>query len=238
MNMSMKDRTTIHEEIHGVHCMAIPETPRLLERSLKELDTELAKIHPSEKRAFCQASAQNNNATATATASAATDVYGRTKNYVDTDEFRSRFLRCELFDAKKAAHRLVNYLDLIAYCLPFENGSVVLHRPITLSDFNEAEHTIIRKGHMQLLPFRDRSGRRVLAGVASVGINFDFRTWVSSDGERPQCQFWSMQCKRMACVYSRRMSKRQKRATHTFLRPLLKRTHSTPMMGIQTAVSC
>jgi len=165
MNLSFHDRNSISEEIHGVRCLAPPETKNFLERSLDALEIELSKIPPSEKRAFLQAignSDQNDS---------------KQTKFVDRDEFRLRFLRCELFDAKKAAKRMVQYLDLIAFHLPFENGLAVLHRPITLSDLSEAEQMLLRKGHLQLLPFRDRSGRRVLTGVASLGIQFDPRKW-------------------------------------------------------------
>jgi len=169
MQLGVGNRNNICEEIHGVRCMAPLETPQLLEQSLRELDDELARIPLSEKPAFCHASNQNQNHSHSHTETK--------KNYVDTDEFRLRFLRCELFDAKKAARRLVNYLDLIAYCLPFEKGLAVLQRPITLSDFSQKEKSILQKGHLQLLPFRDRSGRRVITNVASLGIRFDPHMW-------------------------------------------------------------
>jgi hypothetical protein len=186
MQLNVHDRNGIYEEIHGVRCMAPLETPELLERSLFELHTELAKIPPMEKRAFCHASAmaqkqkpnhRNSNRNRNHNHNHS-DKTNTSNNYVDTDEFRLRFLRCELFDVRKAARRLVNYLDLIAYCLPFQKGMDVLHRPITLSDLSDAEKNMLGKGHLQLLPFRDRSGRRVLAGVASLGIRFDPRMLV------------------------------------------------------------
>jgi hypothetical protein len=202
MKLSVKDRNGIYEEIHGVRCIAPIETPEFLERSLIELNTELARIPPSEKRAFCHASSTSTS-TSTLTSTQNNNNYNynycnnqnnhninyninnhnnsnKKTNYVDTDDFRLRFLRCELFDVRKAARRLVNYLDLIAYGLPFEKGLVVLQRPITLSDLNDAEQSILRKGHLQLLPFRDRSGRRILTVVASLGIRFDPQMWVST----------------------------------------------------------
>jgi len=183
MELSVNDRNGIYEEIHGVRCMAPLETPEFLERSLFELNAELARIPPLEKRAFCHASAmaqintmaQNNINNQNSNTN--TNNSDKKTKYVDTDEFRLRFLRCELFDVRKAARRLVNYLDLIAYCLPFQNGMLVLQRPITMSDLSDAEQSLLRKGHLQLLPFRDRSGRRVLTGVASLGIRFDPQMW-------------------------------------------------------------
>lgn len=163
MSMSATDRNAISEEMHGVRCLAPNESKEFLEKALRELDLELSRIPPNEKRAFLQATSSSRNGA-----------------YVDTDEFRLRFLRCELFDAQKAARRLVNYLDFIAYYLPFQTGLEVLKRPIKLADFTEAERNLLRQGHMQLLPFRDRSGRRVLAVVASLGIRFEPNMWVSN----------------------------------------------------------
>ncbi len=162
MSMSATDRNTISEEIHGVRCLAPKESKEMLENALRELDSELSRIPNTEKQAFVQATS-----------------FSRNQTYVDSDEFRLRFLRCELFDIEKAARRLVNYLDLITYYLPFDTGLAILKRPITLADFKEAERVLLRKGILQLLPFRDRSGRRILTGVASLGMKFDPNMWVS-----------------------------------------------------------
>ena len=191
MQLSVRDRNKIFEEIHGVRCMAPDETPKFLERALLEIDSELAKIPIANKKAFLAATAsRKNNSNQNNVCNNKNHDKNERKhgdccgvcsvNFVDSAEFRLRFLRCELFDAKKAAQRLVNYLELITTMMPFKRGSELLKRPITLADFDEVEQSILRKGHLQLLPFRDRSGRRVLAGVASLGIRFDPLQWVSS----------------------------------------------------------
>ena len=41
MKLSFKDRVAIEEEIHGVRCGAVEETPKLLEESLREFDDKL-----------------------------------------------------------------------------------------------------------------------------------------------------------------------------------------------------
>ena len=196
MQLPAIDRNAICEEMHGVRCMAPIETTELIKRSLHELRVELDRIPVVEKQAFCLASASPEIDPLGANGGNGANFYNNNNNnnnihsghqqhqhrlYVDTDEFRLRFLRCELFDAKKAARRLVNYLELITGALSFESGGpVVLRRPITLADFTEEEHAMMRYGYLQLLPFRDRSGRRVLTGVASLGIRFDPKMWVSS----------------------------------------------------------
>jgi len=52
-------------------------------------------------------------------------------------------------------------------------GIYALYRPIRLSDFSEYELQKIRLGNLQLLPFRDRSGRRILSIVGNLAMEFD-----------------------------------------------------------------
>lgn len=151
LSLPVKDRNAINEEIHGVSCMAPKESPELISNALYELSHELDLIE--EKPAYNRAQQmylENNG------------VGGR-YGYVNTDEFRLRFLRCELFDAKKAAIRMAKYLDLV--CGAY--GPYALTRPFKLSDFSKADMAFLRGGDYQLMPYRDRSGRRVLCIVTN-----------------------------------------------------------------------
>ena len=151
LSLAFKDRNAINEEIHGVTCMAPKESPELISNALYELRHELDLIE--EKPAYNRAQQmylENHG------------VGGR-YGYVNTDEFRLRFLRCELFDAKKTAVRMVKYLDLV--CGAY--GPYALTRPFKLSDFTKADMTFLRGGDYQLMPYRDRSGRRVLCIVTN-----------------------------------------------------------------------
>jgi len=141
LQLKVKDRNDLQEEIHGVRCLAPEETPRFVEDSLRKLATELDEVIPdSQKRAYLQSQQRP--------ASAA---------YVNSREFRLLFLRCELFDCHKAAERMARVCD----CLLNLFGRYALERPIKLSDFTNAELKVIRKGRFQIMPFRDRSGRRI-----------------------------------------------------------------------------
>jgi hypothetical protein len=166
-NCAIKDRTEIQEEIHGVHCMAPDETPELLTRRLKQLSIELDNddhIPVDKKQAYIlsrqlQQEHEHNK-----------------MPYVNCIEFRLMYLRCEFFDVKKTAKRLVQALDFL-----LENfGSYALERKIKLSDFTKEELNGMRKGFIQLLPSRDRGGRRIT--VVFPGNNYDsaaLRTQVS-----------------------------------------------------------
>lgn len=138
MNMTLSDRNAIQEEIHGVHCLAPTETPSLLQESLSKLDNELGQINPNRKKAYLQCQQLK-------------------ETYVNGEDFRLRFLRCELFDTKKAANRIVRFLDYLKDLF----GDYALERPIRLSDFSREELKYMRRGRHQYLPFRDRSGRRI-----------------------------------------------------------------------------
>ncbi len=145
LQLSMNDRTAMEEEIHGVRCIAPEETTQLLQNSLKNLAMVLANdeiIPPSEKRAYLLG-------------------MSLPRTHINTDGFRLRFLRFHLFDVVKAAKKLVNFLNITAILF----GDVVLERPIQLSDFNKRELQLMRSGSIQFLPFRDRSGRRVLVVI-------------------------------------------------------------------------
>ena len=141
LKLSFKDRNNIQEEIHGVRCLAPEETPRLLEDSLRKLAIEIDEVIPdSQKQAYLRGLERPVSAA-----------------YINGRDFRLRFLRTELFDHKKAARRLVKVCEYLLRLF----GTYALERPIQISDFTNAELKVIRKGRVQILPFRDRSGRRI-----------------------------------------------------------------------------
>ena len=160
-NCTIKDRTEIQEEIHGVHCMAPDETPELLTESLKQLSMELDnddRIPVFEKHAYILSRQLEQE-------------HGKQKQYtccyVNSNEFHLMYLRCELFDVRKAAKRLVQALDFLLEYF----GQYALERKIKLSDFTKKELNRMKKGYMQLLPCRDRGGRRI--SITFPGNNHD-----------------------------------------------------------------
>lgn len=149
LQLSVEDRNDLQEEIHGVRCLAPEETPRFLEDSLRKLAIEIDDVIPGpQKRAYLQS--QDRPASAA---------------FINDRDFRLRFLRCELFDYRKAAIRMVRVCD----CLLKLFGRYALERHILLSDFTNEELKVIRKGRVQVLPFRDRSGRRIVILIPGAG---------------------------------------------------------------------
>lgn len=185
-SLSSHDRNAINEEIHGVTTMAYKESPELIECSLLMLEEELQRLPSQYKEIYlkaCKMKANTNeNDEAFNAADAfdheiegfyADDIFSETKTYplsfhddpfpscyVRTRKFKLAFLRCEFFNAPKAAMRLAKYLELAQNLF----GEEALRRPLRIDDFKSAEDTtVLNDGHHQFLPFRDRSGRRVLA---------------------------------------------------------------------------
>lgn len=155
--LSFHERNNINEEIHGVR-NAFPElkeNSKSIESSLLDMESELESII-LETNINC----------------------GLRLEHIPTNrELRLAFLRCELYDARKAAVRLVTYIRVIrdqcscreervtgcvAGCdcgsLGEENGG----RIQASKWFTKKEYSALKKGVIQLMPYRDRSGRRVL----------------------------------------------------------------------------
>lgn len=142
MRLKVQDRNEIGEEIHGVRSLARDETPELLAGSLHKMNVEVERIVSSprnDKHAFETAQCLP-------------------KTFVNDRDFRLTFLRCELFDPIKAADRMITYTDYLLHLF----GRRALMEPLNTSFFDDKEAAALREGNIQLLPFRDRSGRRVL----------------------------------------------------------------------------
>jgi hypothetical protein len=162
MNMlSFQQRNDIQEEIHGVRTGAREETPEMIQEGLRQIVEQLLRMPASEKVAYLRAQELARQ-------------QQREPNYTDKPEFYLRFLRTALWNAKKASKRLVMFLELLLELF----GEYALQRPIQMADFTDAELKDIKCGQVQLLPFRDRSGRRVLAFVSNMGFDMDRRSKV------------------------------------------------------------
>ena len=186
-SIPFQDRNAMIEEIHGVGTMAVEETPQLIEESLMMLEKELYNLPSPYKEIYlkactmdtCFSNNKNGGSDEDLTDVGSEEHFlasGVISNqnihpssthcdpdlscYVKSRNFQLAFLRSEFFDAKKAAIRLTKYLELAQTLY----GDVALRRPLRIDDFKSREESdVINAGHTQLLPFRDRSGRRVLA---------------------------------------------------------------------------
>ena len=112
--------------------------------------------------------------------------------YLNDGNVRLRFLRCECFNVDKAVQRMIDFLE---YCTEIF-GSYICERAMRLSDFNTREEELaLKTSRSQYLPFRDRSGRRVLATVGSCNFHISlmirlkiriFQHWIASEDVETQ----------------------------------------------------
>ncbi len=184
--MSYDDRVEIEEELHGVGCRATAETPQLIDLSLAVFDGKLnlRKLTDPE----CSHVLRN---VVRCWPSPEANCSNRSKCYLNDADVRLRFLRCERFDIDKAVQRFIDFLDFMSELF----GDFVAKRPVSLSDFTREEETYLAQSRFQFLPFRDRSGRRVLAGVGNCNFHLDrilrykifmYLFWVASEDVETQ----------------------------------------------------
>jgi hypothetical protein len=142
--MSFVSRNEMNEEIHGLRTILPDETQEMIASKISKLDMELNMLShkPSYEKAMRFSS-----------------------RYVHSVEFKLRFLRAEVFDPKSAAVRLEKYLS---YTME-HFGEEALKRPINLNDLDKEEHDILKAGNFQILPCRDRSGRRIAMRMGAIG---------------------------------------------------------------------
>jgi len=127
--------------------MAPEETPEFLQESLRKFHSEVTKV--KNKPAYDRAQELL----------LADPKYQ--DSYIHASGYKLRFLRCELFNICKAAKRYCKYLDTLLEL----HGEKALKGPIGISDLGREEMTFLREGSIQVMPYRDRSGRRVVCVV-------------------------------------------------------------------------
>jgi hypothetical protein len=141
-SLSTQQRTKVQEEVHGVATLCPEENPVMIDEALMSMQQHLDAIQ--DKHEYDQLSLHS---------------------YLHSREWRLKFLRCELYDCKMAALRLVRFTEYMRQ----EYDLDVVERPLRLSDLEtkcgskgREVMSSFKSGHTQLLPFRDRSGRRVI----------------------------------------------------------------------------
>ncbi len=135
--MTLNERETLYEEIHGVEQQR-EESEEFLENSLRAMDDALRQL--PDRQVYEKAANIN-------------------PEYVEDRAFRLMFLRSENFEAVLAARRLVKFLEGKVRFF----GEDTLARPIYLSDFNDDDMAFFKSGIIQTIPSRDRSGRPIFA---------------------------------------------------------------------------
>ena len=136
--LSMEEREEVFADLHGV-ADVVQETPTMLDRAFQELEKEIQKNkrRPAyEKALFLD------------------------PRYVQSKEFRIKFLRADRFNIKAAAKRLVQHFEFKMELFGYDK----LARDITFEDLNVQDQQDCLHGGYWFLPSpnqADRSGRRI-----------------------------------------------------------------------------
>lgn len=182
LKLSLNDRNAMEEEIHGVRCLAVEETPEIVARGLRDFDAELAVAVAAERsKNSSRSSAESSNGVRALRnivtgGGAAPRSGGRTAPtspycYVNDPKVRLRFLRFEYFVVEKAVQRFVLFLK---FCHELFGDCIADHPP-RIQDFiqTEQEKSALINARNQFLEIRDRSGRRVSIGVGHCDFVLD-----------------------------------------------------------------
>ena len=136
--LSLQERELVQGEVHGVASgFSVEETPELIQERMEQMDEEINKIR--KKSAYDKAVFLN-------------------PSYVKDPDFRIMFLRCENFQPREAAHRIVRFFECR---LDFFGPDRFANR-LGFLDLDKDDQEYIKSGPIQLLSQKDRSGRAVL----------------------------------------------------------------------------
>ena len=148
--LSMKEREQVFYDIHGVSEVPDEETT-FIEKNLAQLDEEIAFLVAHDKAStvvYDQAARQDSN-------------------FVWDRKLRLTFLRCENFDPKRSAQRLIKFFDEKLKLF----GPEKLTKTITLEDLGQAGRACLESGILQTLPLRDRAGRAVFLWCTALKLD-------------------------------------------------------------------
>lgn len=139
--LSVEDREKAYLDIHGVPQL-IDESPDLIQARLLEMEDALEGL--PNREAYDLAISMD-------------------AEYVMNGEFRLRFLRADLFNAKKAAIRFCRHFQLKMDLF----GAEKLALDITQDDLEKETMDLLYSGYGRILPHRDQAGRLVNVIIAN-----------------------------------------------------------------------
>ena len=146
--LTVQERERVYEEIHGVADI-VEETPELVAASLQKMRSELAHISRPKRKALDRA-------------------FFLRPGLETDDKLHMMFLRCDRFDAAKAAAKMCRHFEhkLMLF------GDEALPRDITLDDLTDKEMALMYRGANIFFSPNDRGGRNVrLINAASFSVD-------------------------------------------------------------------
>ena len=163
-HMSIADREQATNDVHGIS-EDIVEDPNFIQECLNMQREALVKL----KSDSSLPSAAINLAES------------KDPTYVNNQRFLLKFLRADRYDPKLAAERMIRYFDLKLFLF----GESRLCKDITFDDLQPEDVKMIKKGHAQILPTRDRAGREVRVFIAKNQKYKSIESLVSSTDAKP-----------------------------------------------------
>lgn len=167
--LSVLDRGMVQEEIHGVSSCAVLECDEHIAQNLNRLEEEIRKIRSEIMVSPEQLSEAGNAYDETIWSYLGVDDEASSASvrllhsYIFHRDFRLKFLRADLYDVEKAAHR---YLRCVESLLKYF-GVYALQRPLVFEDLGKECQDAAKEGYIQILPSRDRAGRLVVVSQAT-----------------------------------------------------------------------
>ena len=166
--LSSADRCKVQEEIHGVSTCAIEEDEEKVIEGLLNLEEQIRAIRrevllgadrlSSDGRSYDEAMWACLGVEEESAGPSLNNEKRMLYLYIFHKDFRLKFLRADLYDARKAAHRYLRCLE----CLLKYYGSYALQRPLMYEDLGKECQDAAKTGFVQILPSRDRAGRLVV----------------------------------------------------------------------------
>ena len=170
-NIDPKERENVTNEIHGIQSDRDKMTKEI-ESSSEMIDVKVRSFRLFLKTNISEALDNQNSIVPPVSK----DPYQRGlhvlgSRYIISNMFLLKFLRAAYYDFTNAALRYFRYLDLLYFFF----GDVGLSRQISLTDLTKRELQYLKKGQMQLLSSRDKSGRRIYAFSGYDMPNYNIR---------------------------------------------------------------
>eukprot|EP00934_Nitzschia_sp_Nitz4_P008950 Nitzschia sp. Nitz4//scaffold18_size181773//8608//10629//NITZ4_001890-RA/size181773-snap-gene-0.254-mRNA-1//1//CDS//3329539936//8940//frame0 len=143
--LTPRQRERVLQEVHGISDDQEQETPEFVDKHRKLLDKELERIssHRSPGAAAYLKAIELN------------------RSYIHSEGFQLQFLRSQRWNARQAASRLVDFLDMKRRLF----GEGCLARPVAISDLSRDDRKSLDSGFFQVVPTRDVAGRTVMCGI-------------------------------------------------------------------------
>lgn len=141
--LDLEERERALNDLHGINNYSRKENPICLKKWLNVMEERLNKIKHG-----------------TALQLAQTLDFA----YVADIEMRLMFLRSTDYDPIRAAEKMVYFFEVKRECFGVEK----LAKDITLEDLEQEDKDIIKSGYLQVLPFKDMSGREIMMIQASL----------------------------------------------------------------------